>query len=88
VPAAAQGGGRAAARPAKLSWKEQRELEGLPAQIEALEAEQKTLHERLASAELYSREPQQVPVLQARAEAIEELLMQCLERWEALAGRA
>jgi ABC transport system ATP-binding/permease protein len=71
----------------KLSFKEQRELDGLPGRIEALEAEQKALQERLASNDLYTREPQAVPALQARHEAIEEELMQALERWETLAAR-
>ena len=39
---------RPAAARTKLSYKEQRELEALPGRIEALEAEQKTLFERLA----------------------------------------
>ncbi len=73
-----------AAAKAKLSYKEQRELDALPARIEALEAEQKTLHERLASNELYAKEPQLVPQLQARHEAIENELLQALERWESL----
>jgi ATP-binding cassette subfamily F protein uup len=80
----------AAAAPAtrsKLSFKEQRELDGLPARIEALEAEQKALHERLASNDLYTREPQAVPALQARHEAIETELLDALERWEALASK-
>ena len=68
----------------KLSYKEQRELDALPTRIEALEAEQKTLHERLASGDLYAKEPQRVPQLQARHEAIELELMQALERWEKL----
>jgi ATP-binding cassette subfamily F protein uup len=71
----------------KLSYKEQRELDALPARIEALETEQKVLAERLASGELYANEPQRVPALQARFESIEVELLQALERWEALASR-
>jgi ATP-binding cassette subfamily F protein uup len=72
---------------AKLSYKEQRELDTLPARIEALEAEQAALAERLASSALYVDEPLRVPELQARHEAIEAELMLALERWEMLAGR-
>jgi ATP-binding cassette subfamily F protein uup len=86
APAAAAA--RAPAARTKLSYKEQRELEALPAGIEALEAEQRELAARLAGAELYLNEPQRVPELQARHEAIESELMQALERWEALASRA
>ncbi len=90
APAAAAAAAARAERPAaktKLSYKEQRELEALPARIEALEAEQQALHERLASSELYTQEPQAVPALQARSEAIEAELMQALERWEDLGSR-
>ena len=52
----------------KLSFKEQRELDELPARIEALEEEQKEIAERLAGAELYTSEPQRVAELQARVE--------------------
>ena len=71
----------------KLSYKEQRELDELPSRIEALEAEQKTLGERLASATLYTEAPQQVSQLQARYAQIEDELMAALERWEALSAR-
>jgi ATP-binding cassette subfamily F protein uup len=71
----------------KLSYKEQRELDALPARIDALEAEQRTLAARLASSELYTREPHLVPALQARHESIEAELMQALQRWELLASR-
>jgi ABC transport system ATP-binding/permease protein len=77
----------AGAAPRKLSYKEQRELEALPARIEALEAEQKTLAERLADAGFYSREPQNVAAAQARVAAIDDELLQALERWEALGSR-
>jgi ATP-binding cassette subfamily F protein uup len=78
----------AAAKPArKLSFKEQRELDELPARIDALEAEQKAIAERLASADLYTREPQAVAALQARYAQIDDELMGALERWEALGAR-
>jgi ABC transport system ATP-binding/permease protein len=77
---------RSAAR--KLSFKEQRELDELPARIETLETEQSTLAERLASSELYVNEPHRVAELQARHAAIDEALLVAMERWETLAGRA
>ncbi len=80
----------APARPAtaKLSHKEQRELDALPARIEALEAEQRAIAERLAGQALYVDEPHLVPALNARHAAIEDELMAALERWETLAARA
>ncbi|MGA0612151.1 ATP-binding cassette domain-containing protein [Caldimonas sp. KR1-144] len=74
----------APARRGKLSFKEQRELEALPARIEALEAEQRDLGEMLSGSALYTDTPQRVAEVQARYEAIERELMELLERWEAL----
>ena len=68
----------------KLSYKEQRELEQLPAQIEALEAEQQALREALADGTLYARDHERAAQLARRDGEIEDLLMQSLERWEAL----
>jgi ATP-binding cassette subfamily F protein uup len=81
---------RAAAPRAKLSYKEQRELEALPARIDALETEQRGIQALLAGSEIYAREPQRVAELHTRNEAIETELMEALERWEllgSLAGR-
>ena len=85
APAAA---GQRSAPKAKLSYKEQRELQGLPALIDELESEQREIHSLLAGSEVYVDEPQRVVTLQARNEAIETELMQALERWEKLGGRA
>ncbi|MBA4177663.1 MAG: ABC transporter ATP-binding protein [Leptothrix sp. (in: Bacteria)] len=85
--AASKPAARAEAPKAKLGYKEQRELEGLPARIEALEAEQTAIAAELAGAEVYTRAPQRVPVLQARHDALEHELLAALERWEALGAR-
>jgi ATP-binding cassette subfamily F protein uup len=71
----------------KLSYKEQRELQEMPARIEALEAKQRAIGERLASASLYTDEPQRVGELQARYAQIDDELLQALERWELLSAR-
>ena len=73
--------------PRKLSYKEQRELDELPAHIEALEAEQKAIGERLATPELYTAEPQRVAELQARYAQIDNELTEALERWETLGAK-
>ncbi|HSN31787.1 MAG TPA: ABC transporter ATP-binding protein, partial [Ideonella sp.] len=70
----------------KLGYKEQRELDELPARIEALEAEQRELTEQLAGSALYTDTPQRVAEVQARYDAIEAELLRLLERWEALGG--
>ncbi len=79
-----------AAAPAKrkLSYKEQRELEALPAQIDALETEQATLRAELADTSIYQRDAQRAAALHTRDAAIEDELMQALERWEELGAVA
>ncbi len=77
-------GAAAAARPRKLGYKEQRELDALPARIEALEAEQKDLGALLASAELYAEDPVRAESAQMRYAQIDDELLAALERWEAL----
>ncbi|WP_028997358.1 ATP-binding cassette domain-containing protein [Azohydromonas australica] len=78
----------AAPKPArKLGYKEQRELDALPARIDALEAEQKTLAEQLSDPDLYVRDPQSATQMHERVAQIEEALMEALERWEALSSR-
>jgi ATP-binding cassette subfamily F protein uup len=72
----------------KLSYKDQRELDGLPGRIDALEQEQQALRNELADATLYVRDPQRATALHERDGAIEEELMAALERWEALSSRA
>ena len=72
---------------AKLSYKEQRELDELPAKLAALETEQKTLEAALAGTELYTQGKQKIAEAQARFARIEEDLTAMLERWEALSRK-
>ena len=71
-------------RKAKLSYKYQRELDALPDRIAALEAEQAALNARLADGSLYATNPPEAAQAAARLAAIDDELMVCLERWEAL----
>ncbi len=71
----------------KLTWKEQRELEALPARIAALEAEQATLSRRLEDPALHAQAPQEAAGIAARLGAIDEGLLNLLDRWEALEAR-
>ncbi|MEY3468226.1 MAG: transporter ATP-binding protein uup, partial [Pseudomonadota bacterium] len=75
-----------ATKPRKLSYKEQRELDGLPDRIAALEAEQKQVQANLADPKLNASDAVKVAQLHARDVAIESELMQALERWEALSS--
>ena len=77
----------ATAKPRKLSYKEQRELDELPSRIEALEAEQKQLTQFLAEPESYTKEPQRVAQAQKRHAEIDAQLLKALERWEELGAR-
>ena len=68
----------------KLSYKEQRELEGLPAQIETLEQEQASLEAQLADGSLYASDPPRAAQLAARLVAVEEQWMAAMERLQVL----
>ncbi len=70
----------------KLSYKEQRELDQLPAQIAALEVEQQELQQALADGSLYSTDPARAATMTTRASAIEDELMEALERWTTLSA--
>ncbi|OAM89261.1 ATP-binding cassette domain-containing protein [Termitidicoccus mucosus] len=75
------------AKPRKLTNKEQRELEDLPARIEALETEQGGLTARLASPDFYQREPGASGAVNARLDEIEQELAAAFARWEELETR-
>ena len=75
-------------KPKKLSFKEQRELEQLPQLIEQLENEQSAITARLADPSLYRQAPSEAQQLNQRYAEIDTLLLQALERWEAIASRA
>ena len=70
----------------KLSYKEQRELDQLPAQIAALESEQQALQEALADGTLYRTDPARAGDMTTRASAIDEELMAALDRWTTLSA--
>jgi ABC transport system ATP-binding/permease protein len=68
----------------KISFKEQREVEALPEQIERLENEQQNLYARLADPALYKEGGAGVVQAKARLETIEEELPHLYARWEEL----
>jgi ATP-binding cassette subfamily F protein uup len=79
----------APARPAKsgLSYKETKELDALPGQIEALEREQAEIAVRLADPELYRRASDEAAQLNSRTTAIDAELETLMLRWEALEAK-
>jgi len=68
----------------KLSFKEQKELEEIPAKIELLETEQTDINQQVADGELYKNQAEKAKALQARLVEIESLLENALARWEVL----
>ena len=84
---AAPGAITPAARPRKLSFKEQRELEALPAAIEALEREQADLHAQVHGPDFYKSGADAIKAALARAEAVTLELAAAYERWNDLDSR-
>ncbi len=72
-------------KPRRLSFKEKRELEELPAHIEALEKEQAELNAKIADPAFYRDEtPETVQGVRDRIDAIAPELDAAFERWTAL----
>jgi ATP-binding cassette subfamily F protein uup len=77
-----------ASQKVKLTFKEQRELESLPAEIEALEREQHDLTARMAGPDYHRQGADGIRADRRRAEEIERLLEHRFERWSALEEKA
>lgn len=73
-------------RTVKLSYKEQRELDALPDEIATLETEQAEINTQLSDPEIF-KDYEKAGALQNRAEEIEMLLLEKLERWEWLEAK-
>ena len=71
-------------RPRKLAFKEERELESLPARIGELEGEREELHRTLADPEFYRTRGAEVARLNGRLAEIESELAEAYRRWEEL----
>lgn len=83
-----------ASGPRKLTFKEQRErqllqeeLADLPEKMAVLEAEQKTLEQRLAEPDFFNRDPHAFNAAAARLPALETEQLALLERWETVESR-
>lgn len=82
--AAAAAANATAPKKVKLSYKDQRALEQLPAEIEALETEQATLSEKLADGSWFISDANAATQASQRLAEIDELLLEKLERWDEL----
>lgn len=70
--------------PRKLSFKEQRELESLPARIDQLETEQAALHAAMSSPSFYQQPKSDIAATNAKLETLERELADVFARWESL----
>lgn len=70
--------------PRRLTFKENRELEGLPALIDDLEQEQKELYRLLSDPEFYKNSGERITEYKSRIEEIEAELLSLYSRWEEL----
>jgi ATP-binding cassette subfamily F protein uup len=85
-PAAKAAAGKEGRKAQKLSYKDQRELEQLPARIESLEAELAEVQAQLADPGMYRDSPGRVGELNARMHQLEAELANGYKRWEELEG--
>ena len=74
----------APAKKVKLSYKDQRALEQLPSEMEALEKEQAEINASLADGSLFISDADKAMTLSNRLTEIDELLLEKVERWEEL----
>ncbi|MHB1557578.1 MAG: ATP-binding cassette domain-containing protein [Isosphaeraceae bacterium] len=75
-------------RPRKISQKERKELETLPARIESLEAARVELHDAMADPSFYRQDGAAIAESRGRLEAIESELAAAYARWEELEALA
>jgi ABC transport system ATP-binding/permease protein len=71
----------------RLSYKEQRELDALPARIEVLETEQRALGEKIAGPEFYKEPAETINASLARVDELQRELMAAYTRWDELESR-
>ena len=68
----------------KLTYKDQRELDGLPQKIEELETEQESIQKQVSEPDFYKGEQAEVDKVLARLAELEKELEHAYERWEEL----
>jgi ATP-binding cassette subfamily F protein uup len=71
-------------KPGKLSFKEQGELEGIEAQIEAAELRKAQAEAALGDVQTYAKEPQRVPELQRQLDESAAEIDRLYTRWQEL----
>ena len=88
-PAASGSGAAAGAAPVKrrLSYKEQRELDALPAQLESMDTERAALQAQTADPKFYSRDHAEVAATLKSLSDLEARIEAAFARWEELESR-
>lgn len=71
-------------KPRKLSYKDQRELDALPAKIEELETKLQQWHDKMAQPEFYQQDGKEIASAQEAVASIEAELATAYQRWEEL----
>jgi ATP-binding cassette subfamily F protein uup len=72
----------------RLTFSEQRELDALPAELEALEREQHALSERMCAPDYHRQDAERIKADRRRAQEIEQLLAERFARWGELDAKA
>jgi ATP-binding cassette subfamily F protein uup len=73
-----------AGKPRKLSYKDQRELDAMPAAIQLLEAEQAQLSASIGDPDFFRRDPAAAGAAVRRLQSVQQELEAAFARWEAL----
>ena len=87
-PAASRPAGPPPAKPKKLSYKDQRELEQLPQRIEQLETELASWHQTMADPAFYQQPAETIADQQRQFKDLEATVAAAYTRWEALEQQA
>ena len=74
-------------RPRRLTYKEQKELESLPGQIDSLEAQVTEFHRQMAEPEFFRQATAKIVEAKGRLEELEKHVAQSYRRWEELESR-
>ena len=72
------------AKPRKLGYMEQREMDVLPRKIDDLETEQQALFAAMSDPGFYKKDKAAITAIQSRLQEIEALITSAYERWEIL----
>jgi ATP-binding cassette subfamily F protein uup len=77
-----------ASKQSKMSYKDKRELDSLPALIENLETEQDALQQAMSDVEFFKQQSDAITQATSRLEEIEAALLEAYDRWERLEAQS